>query len=82
MKCNLRRSKDRKRKVRDECRHALAFWSAVAGVSIPGRLSAIFLNRLLTLCPALADVSMNRIPSSPAFAVASSSVTCLRDGGG
>jgi hypothetical protein len=39
---------------------------------------AIFLNKLLTLCPAFAEVSMNMIPSSWAFAVASSSVTCLR----
>jgi hypothetical protein len=38
---------------------------------------AIFLNKLFTLCPAFADVSMNIMLSSWAFAVASSSVTCL-----
>ena len=45
---------------------------------MPGSDMAIFLNRLFTLCPAFAEVSMNMIPSSWAFAVASSSVTCLR----
>ena len=39
---------------------------------------AIFLNKLFTLCPAFADVSINIILRSWAFAVASSSVTCLR----
>lgn len=39
---------------------------------------AIFLKRLLTLWPALADVSINRMPNSVAFAVASSCVTWLQ----
>ena len=52
-----------------------AFWPSF---SIPGSDMAIFLNRLFTLCPALADVSMNMILRPWAFAVASSSVTCLR----
>lgn len=46
--------------------------------SIPGKLSAIFLNRLFTLCPAFADVSMNIMFICVAFCVASSRVTCLR----
>ena len=45
---------------------------------MPGSDMAIFLNKLFTLCPAFADVSMNIMFSSLAFAVASSSVTWLR----
>jgi hypothetical protein len=45
---------------------------------MPGSDMAIFLNKLFTLCPAFADVSMNMILRSWAFEVASSSVTCLR----
>jgi hypothetical protein len=45
---------------------------------MPGSDMAIFLNKLFTLCPAFADVSMNMMLRSWAFAVASSSVTCLR----
>lgn len=57
---------------------ALAFGSAFwFSFSIPGNDIAIFLNRLLTLCPALAEVSMNMMFSCCDFAVASSSVTCL-----
>lgn len=44
---------------------------------MPGSDIAIFLNKLLTLWPALADVSMNMIPICVDFAVASSNVTCL-----
>ena len=46
--------------------------------SIPGSDMAIFLNRLLTLWPAFADVSMNMIFICVDLAVASSSVTCLK----
>ena len=45
---------------------------------MPGSDMAIFLNKLFTLCPAFADVSMNKMLRLWAFAVASSSVTCLR----
>lgn len=45
--------------------------------SPPGRAIAIFLNRLLTLCPALADVSIESTLSSLAFLSSSSGVTCL-----
>jgi hypothetical protein len=45
---------------------------------MPGSDMAIFLNKLFTLCPAFADVSMNKMLRAWAFAVASSSVTCLR----
>ena len=60
--------------------HSLAFWVSAASpsFSMPTSDIAIFLNRLLTLCPAFADVSMNMMLSSVAFAFASSSVTCLR----
>ena len=59
--------------------HSLAFWVSAASpsFSMPTSDIAIFLNRLLTLCPAFADVSMNMMLSSVAFAFASSSVTCL-----
>ena len=58
---------------------ALVLASAWPSLSIPGSAIAIFLNRLLTLCPAFADVSMNMIPSSVDFVVASSKVTCLHN---
>jgi hypothetical protein len=59
------------------CR-ALLFASAlVDSFSIPGSDIAIFLKSDLTLWPAFADVSMNMMFSCCAFAVASSSVTCL-----
>lgn len=58
--------------------NALAFGSAFwFSFSIPGNDMAIFLKRLLTLCPALAEVSMNMMFSCCDFAVASSSVTWL-----
>lgn len=53
------------------------FASAWPSFSIPGRDMAILLNRLLTLCPAFADVSMNIIFNCVDLAVASSNVTCL-----
>jgi hypothetical protein len=46
---------------------------------MPGNDMAIFLKRLLTLCPAFAEVSMNMMFNFVALAVASSSVTCLPD---
>lgn len=55
----------------------LVFASVWPSFSIPGNDMAIFLNRLLTLCPAFADVSMNIMFSCVDLAVASSSVTCL-----
>ncbi len=60
---------------------ALVFWVSAFWVSfsMPGRDMAIFLNKPFTLCPAFADVSMNIILRPWAFAVASSSVTCLRN---
>ena len=58
--------------------YPLVFESCVS-FSIPGKDIAIFLNKLLTLCPAFADVSMNIMFSWVAWAVASSSVTCLRE---
>lgn len=45
--------------------------------SIPTRDMAIFLNKLFTLWPALADVSINMMFSWFALVLASSSVTCL-----
>ena len=59
--------------------HELAFSVSAASFSfsIPTNDMAIFLNRLLTLCPAFADVSMNMMFSSVARAFASSRVTCL-----
>ena len=42
---------------------------------------AIFLNKLLTLWPAFADVSMNMMFICVDLAVASSSVTCLKEQG-
>lgn len=57
---------------------ALAASAFAPSFSIPGKLIAIFLNRVLTLCPALAEVSMNIMLSWVDFWVASSSVTCLR----
>ena len=56
---------------------ALVLASAWPSFSIPGKDMAIFLNRLLTLWPAFAEVSMNMMFSCVDFAVASSSVTCL-----
>ena len=53
------------------------FASDWPSLSIPGKDIAIFLNKLFTLCPAFADVSMNIMFNCCAFAVASSSVTCL-----
>jgi hypothetical protein len=50
----------------------------VGPFSMPGKERAIFLNKPFTLCPALADVSMNRMLSSLALLVASSWVTSLR----
>ena len=44
---------------------------------MPGNDMAIFLNRLLTLWPAFAEVSMNMMFICVDLAVASSSVTCL-----
>src|SRR6267142_683028 len=60
--------------------YALVFWVSAfwPSFSMPGSDMAIFLNRLFTLCPAFADVSMNKMLRPWAFAVASSSVTCLR----
>lgn len=55
----------------------LVLASACPSFSIPGNDIAIFLNRLFTLCPALADVSMNMMLSCVDLAVASSNVTCL-----
>jgi hypothetical protein len=43
----------------------------------PGKAIAIFLNSVLTLCPAFADVSMDMTPSSLARLSRSSGVTCL-----
>ena len=57
--------------------YKLVFASPWFSFSMPGSDIAIFLNKLLTLWPALADVSMNMIPICVAFAVASSNVTCL-----
>lgn len=57
----------------------LAVSAAAPSFSIPGKDIAIFLNKDFTLCPALAEVSINIMLSSVAFAVASSSVTCLRN---
>lgn len=51
--------------------------AASASLSIPGSACAIFLKSTLTLCPALADVSMNITLNSCAFCSASSVVTCL-----
>ena len=43
--------------------YALVFASCPSLLSIPGSDMAIFLKRLLTLWPAFAEVSMNRISS-------------------
>ena len=56
-------------------------FSAWLSFSIPGSDMAIFLNKLLTLWPAFADVSMNMMFICVDLAVASSSVTCLKEQG-
>lgn len=65
------------RKNNTEQSFLLVLGSPWVSFSIPGRDMAIFLNKLLTLCPAFAEVSMNIMFSWVAFVVASSSVTCL-----
>ena len=59
----------------------LLVFSAWLSFSIPGSDMAIFLNKLLTLWPAFADVSMNMMFICVDLAVASSSVTCLKERG-
>ena len=60
-------------------RNALVFCCSAASLSfsMPTSDIAIFLNKLLTLWPAFADVSMNIMFNSVALELASSKVTCL-----
>jgi len=52
-------------------------WGAAAAACIPGSACATFLNRVFTLYPAFALVSINITPNSLAFFSPSSVETCL-----